>query len=687
MKKKILLILILTVSLSYAFIYKSENSQTNGIVLKFVTHNGYGNNLYIDNVTVGTQYNADIKITSFINLPFDTVYSVGNTNLYIDTVKALVTNVGKTTINSARFILDIPELGYRDTMRTPSLAPKSLTTLTFDSVLFIPNRTYNAKLYLADSIDNNPYNDTLQQSFGYYQGNYKNVLFESFTSATSPASAANNPALNNFVNSKFDSLVSISYHLGFPGPAIDSLYLGDTVDNNMRRDYYNIASVPNLIFNGSFFSGLPFTTETLKSSFDTLKKIGSPLTISVTDTRLTGDSIRTNVSININAPMKAGDYYLRLNVLERKVSYASPPGTNGESVFYDVLRNLFTTQIPSTQGVYNYNFTYVRNSAWVDSMVYSAAFVQDDNTFDVVNSAKSRSGVFERLKNFSIQNSSSDAITGKFAIKPSINSSNSFYKKSNSKTAGKSIADTNSTDFYLEQFETPGLPQGWSLAHLSELFTFENVYNTGINGISYPGNGCMRMNFYSNTDIGQMDTLYSPLITNLTSLDTLRFDYAYAGYLSNEGDSLYIYVSTDGGLTFPTNIFSKGGIGLATSSSSTISFVPTAPNQWRTFVQPLSQIIHDRFSEQVPSNYTLNQNYPNPFNPSTKISFTLPVQSKTLLIIYDMSGRELQRLLDENLTAGFHEINFSGANLASGVYFYKLITPDFVQSKKMVLIK
>jgi hypothetical protein len=76
MKRIILIILLFCISLSYAFIFKSENSGNSGIMLKFITHNGYGNNLYIDNVTIGTQYNKDIKITSFINLPSDTIYSL-----------------------------------------------------------------------------------------------------------------------------------------------------------------------------------------------------------------------------------------------------------------------------------------------------------------------------------------------------------------------------------------------------------------------------------------------------------------------------------------------------------------------------------------------------------------------------------------------------------------------------------
>jgi hypothetical protein len=687
MKKKFLIILLFCISLSYAFIYRSENSGDNSIVLQFIARNGYGNNLYIDNVTVGTQYAHDIKITSFINMPSDTVYSNAPANLVIDSIVALVTNVGTQTVASSQYVLSIPEIRYSDTVTLPAFGPKIMAEIYFVGTSFAANTTYNPVLYLLDSLDGNRDNDTLRQSFGFYQGAPKKILFENFTSLTSTSAAVNNPPLNNFVNSKFDSIVAINYHLGFPAPGNDSLYLGDTIANKERAAYYNIVSLPNLIFSGSYFSNFPFSTENLQHSFDTLKNTGSPLTINVADTRLTGDTISADITVNIIAPVKAGNYFLRVNAVERMKTYANAPGSNGETVFYDIFReavpNTQGTPIPTAPGSYNYNFKYVMDSAWADSMIYTVAFIQDDNTFEVLNSAKSRTGVFESLKNFRIDNAAQDFISEKFKR----HAEKKYLQKTYSRSIRRSIHDTISTGFYLEQFETPGLPPDWTLAHLSELITFENVYNSGINGISYPGNGSMRMNFYSNADIGQMDTLYSPVISGVTSLDTLRFDYAYAGYLFNEGDSLTVNISTDGGLTFPRNIFYKGGLGLATSSSSTVSFVPTFASQWRRFSIPLQGIVPDNFSPVIVKDYVLNQNYPNPFNPVTKISFSIPVQSQTLLIIYDISGREIKRLVDEQLSAGIHEVNFNGEFLSSGVYFYKLITPGFTQSKKMVLIK
>ncbi len=89
----------------------------------------------------------------------------------------------------------------------------------------------------------------------------------------------------------------------------------------------------------------------------------------------------------------------------------------------------------------------------------------------------------------------------------------------------------------------------------------------------------------------------------------------------------------------------------------------------------------------VPNEYTLSQNYPNPFNPTTKINFALPKQGFVSLKIYDITGREIQTLVNEVKQAGYYSVDFNGSSLSSGVYFYMIKSGDFVMTKRMVLIK
>jgi hypothetical protein len=98
-------------------------------------------------------------------------------------------------------------------------------------------------------------------------------------------------------------------------------------------------------------------------------------------------------------------------------------------------------------------------------------------------------------------------------------------------------------------------------------------------------------------------------------------------------------------------------------------------------------ILADVKEEEIPTEYSLSQNYPNPFNPTTKIKFALPQTALTKIIIYDLLGREVQTLINKELEAGYHEINFEASNFQSGVYFYSIRSGDFIQTKKMVLMK
>jgi len=89
----------------------------------------------------------------------------------------------------------------------------------------------------------------------------------------------------------------------------------------------------------------------------------------------------------------------------------------------------------------------------------------------------------------------------------------------------------------------------------------------------------------------------------------------------------------------------------------------------------------------VPEYYTLSQNYPNPFNPTTTINFSIPNAGNVSLKVYDMVGREVATLANSYTNAGSYAVTFEASDLASGIYFYKLQSGNFVQIKKMMLLK
>ena len=92
-------------------------------------------------------------------------------------------------------------------------------------------------------------------------------------------------------------------------------------------------------------------------------------------------------------------------------------------------------------------------------------------------------------------------------------------------------------------------------------------------------------------------------------------------------------------------------------------------------------------NELVPSEFFVSQNYPNRFNPSTKLCYTITQSGLVTLKVYDVLGNEVATLVNESKTAGEYEVEFNAATIASGIYFYRLQSGDFVETKKMILLK
>jgi photosystem II stability/assembly factor-like uncharacterized protein len=97
--------------------------------------------------------------------------------------------------------------------------------------------------------------------------------------------------------------------------------------------------------------------------------------------------------------------------------------------------------------------------------------------------------------------------------------------------------------------------------------------------------------------------------------------------------------------------------------------------------------IKQNSSKELPKEYFLFQNYPNPFNPSTNIEFQIPRNGNVSLELFDILGRKVMTLVDEEKVAGRYNVSFNASNLSSGVYFYTLRTNNFIQTKKMILIR
>jgi hypothetical protein len=124
-----------------------------------------------------------------------------------------------------------------------------------------------------------------------------------------------------------------------------------------------------------------------------------------------------------------------------------------------------------------------------------------------------------------------------------------------------------------------------------------------------------------------------------------------------------------------------------TNDSAMVNITPTSNIDSINFHLYRVQVGIKKISEIIPSEYKLYQNYPNPFNPTTNIRYQITNNKLVTLKIYDILGKEVADFVNEKQSSGVYEVTFNGSGLSSGIYFYKLTAGDYLEVKRMILIK
>jgi hypothetical protein len=151
-----------------------------------------------------------------------------------------------------------------------------------------------------------------------------------------------------------------------------------------------------------------------------------------------------------------------------------------------------------------------------------------------------------------------------------------------------------------------------------------------------------------------------------------------------------VYLSTNNGTNWIQKNQGFGNNPLVISLLVTNNYVFSGvfvQSVWQRSYQEIIGI--KNISSEIPKEFKLEQNYPNPFNPVTKIKFNIAAHSvgQTFMSVYDITGREIAKLVNEQLQPGTYEVTFDGTNLSSGVYFYRLTAGNFSVTKKLTLLK
>jgi hypothetical protein len=120
----------------------------------------------------------------------------------------------------------------------------------------------------------------------------------------------------------------------------------------------------------------------------------------------------------------------------------------------------------------------------------------------------------------------------------------------------------------------------------------------------------------------------------------------------------------------------------------TISILNNSTNNSTQNITVLTDIsLSNKDENNIPYDFKLFQNYPNPFNPNTNIKYSIPLSEYVEIKVFDILGNEVTNLINEYKTSGVYEIEFDANNLSSGIYFYRIISGKFLETKKMLLLR
>ncbi len=224
---------------------------------------------------------------------------------------------------------------------------------------------------------------------------------------------------------------------------------------------------------------------------------------------------------------------------------------------------------------------------------------------------------------------------------------------------GSSIGQGSATDYATVMYNSSGVQQ-WATRYNGPNNTSDDATSIGVDafGNAYVTGG---------SNAGGTNLDYQTIKYNMSGQQ--MWEQRYNGPGNGVDAALSIFVMASGDVVVTGNSMGSG----SSSDYATVRYTSTVG------IEPVTS--------EIPERFKLYDNYPNPFNPVTKIKFDVPKQSFTKLIIYDVTGKTIRTLVNQELTAGSYVYNFDAVSLASGVLFYKIQAGDFTDVKKMVLVK
>jgi len=506
----------------------------------------------------------------------------------------------------------------------------------------------------------------------------KRVLFEEGTNSSCPSCAGENPFLKSFLEQQGDSVLLITYHAWWPGNT-DPMYKANVTQNTQWINYYSINYVPYLCIDGIYRDIYPFSHNLLQTPFQQRINSAVALGITVNDERLEDDSIRSTITVDIPSDLPAGNYKLKVAAVEELIEYSSPPGNNGEKEFENVFRKAYPDlsgiTINPAQGSYTFVYTYAVPVTWVDSSIFTLAYVQNEQNKEILNSSR-----------------------GSYVANPYIIAARYPMKGASSVELNPVIdwSDASAAKYYRFEMSTDSLFVTTSVSAGDLLLSEYALDSLEEGSIAY-----WRVELYNDSANYGFSTVksFTVKLYDATELEATLIPQPYITWKDNSGQET--------GYQIERGTFSGGKVKfkvietLAANSESYTDFGVTNPEKIWYRVKAVNEKTSSWYGDTVsvdfvssvkegvaPKTFLLSQNYPNPFNPTTAIYYEIPEAGTVSLKVFDVMGNEVADLVRGKQEAGGHRVTFDAGDIASGVYFYSLrLNGSLSAVRKMMLLR
>jgi len=545
-------------------------------------------------------------------------------------------------------------------------------------------------------------------SFAQSPKSQRLVLLEEFTQASCGPCAGQNPWIHNLLTSNPEKITSINYHVSWPG--YDPMYLHNTEDPSARVSYYGVSAVPHSVIDGNYFSGYPtgWSINTVNARY----AMPSPCEIEIQHELNTAqDTINFTMLIKATTSFSGSPLVGHLAVIEKHIHYNSPPGSNGEKDFYNVLKKLLPSKDGTTLPAMEAGDYYVIQGSWKLANVFTASelaavgFVQNNQTKEIYQACNSSEQSVTPLYTndasvLSVANLSPENCFG--IVEPVIVIRNNGLNSLSQTTIKYSV---NNADPVVYPYSgNLGLFQTTTLALPAYNFDVEEnnvlkIWSESPNGVAdeYPKNDTV-------TVVIPQGYRGVPNIVVQVKTDKSPEEFTWeirdeAGNVVEEGgpypqqntvykDTVEIPINT----CYTFHALDAGGNGLCCDNG--IGFVKLYDASGANF------FVANKFGSEVSTQFWVDSYigidpvtalrdkisvYPNPASESLFVSLNLKKDADVELSITDLSGKKVYETGFGHLSTGDHDLTLETSGLTSGLYMVRISTGREVVVRRIMI--